>query len=53
MKNSKKSTIAILGGWDEPEDNLYDDEPEKRLEFTEKDIRQIELQTGEENHDKQ
>ena len=30
MKNSKKSTIAILGGWDEPEDNLYDDEPEEQ-----------------------
>lgn len=53
MKNSKKSTISILGGWDKPEDHLYDDEPEERLEFTEKDIRHIQIQTGEKINDEQ
>lgn len=44
MKNSKSSAIAILGGWEKPEDHLFDDEPEETLEFTEEDIRRAELQ---------
>lgn len=50
MKNSKKSTIAILGGWDKPEDHLYDEEPEETLEFSEEDIEKARMQAEDTQH---